>query len=91
MCHSLGPGLEARGEDWGPPTPLPSPLLCGVVGCPHPAPPFCFICAPVPVLTESSLEEELNCVRGGMLVMPDLLFGVPFLGGTSPWGETCPS
>lgn len=79
-CRSLGLGLEARGEDGGPPTPLPSPLLRGAVGCPHRAPQFCFIRAPVPALTESSLEEELNRVCGGMLVMPDLLFGVSFLG-----------
>lgn len=89
-CPSPGPGLEARGEDGVPPTPVPFPLLRGAVGCPHPAPLFCFICAPVPALTESSLEEELNRVCGGMLVMPDLLFGVSFLGGTSPRGETCP-
>lgn len=80
-CPSPGPGLEARGEDGVSPTPVPFPLLRGAVGCPHPAPPFCFICAPVPALTESSLEEELNRVCGGMLVMPDLLFGVSFWGG----------
>lgn len=76
----------------GVPPPL-SQLCCsvGLWAAPNPAPQFCFICAPVPALTESSLEEELNCVRGGMLVMPDLLFGVSSLGGTSPWGETCPS
>lgn len=38
------------------------------------------LCSRFNALIESSLEEELNRVRGGMLVMPDLLFGVIFLG-----------
>jgi len=53
-----------------------------------PSVPLCS-CSCFNALIESSLEEELNCVRGGMLVMPDLLFGVIFWGarpfvGTRP-------
>lgn len=91
-CHSPGPGLEAQGgEDGGSPTPVPSPLLPGPVGCPHPTPQFCFIHASVPALTESSLEEELNRVCGGMLVMPDLLFGVFFGGAPVLGGRRAPA
>lgn len=47
--------------------------------------------APVPALTELSLEEELNRVCGGMLVMPDLLFGVSFSGAPVLGGRRAPA
>lgn len=90
-CHSLGLGREAQGEDRGPPTPLPTLLLRGAVGSPPTLlPGSALSCAPVPALTESSLEEELNRVCGGMLVMPDLPVWSFFLGGHQSLGGDVP-
>lgn len=79
-----------HGVRMGVPPPLSHPRCSvGLWAVPTPLPVLLYPCS-CSVLAESSLEEELNRVRGGMLVMPDLLFGVSFLGGTSLWGEMCP-
>lgn len=49
------------------PSLLPLPHSCKALSC------FAYLCSCSHALIESSLEEELIRVRGGMLVMPDLL------------------
>lgn len=63
----------------GPPLPLAAPRWAAG-SCKAPSV-LLYSCSRFHALIESSLEEELNRVRGGMLVMPDLLFGVSFFGG----------
>lgn len=92
--HALGRQLCATAPkfSWrsavGMGSPWPLLLLVGCWASPFPSPPrlctalfvLLCLCSCFNALIESSLEEKLNRVCGGMLVMPDLLFGV-FLGG----------
>lgn len=75
-----------------PASPCRSPPGRRLPPCSHQVPSLCsaLFVLPFDALIESSLEEELNRVCGGMLVMPDLLFGVYFWGVVGPVAGTRP-